>query len=252
MVVDVSGSMAERDFAWQAQAISRLDAVKKVFRLFVEGGEGPGGEKLDGRPNDLIALIAFATRPDTACPLTLSHEVLLKILDAEEPRTVPTEARTNIGDAIAWALQRLQASKIRRKVLVLLSDGEHNVEPPALKPRQGAQLAGNLGVPIYTIDAGGDSDKAAVIQEGGSVADRLAARKALQEIASISKGQYFHAADSSSLLAACAEIDRLERQQIQSFQYRRYHEMFAWFGLAALLLWVTITVLEATIWRKLP
>ena len=45
----------------------------------------------------------------------------------------------------------------RRKVLVLLSDGEHNVPPPALKPRQAAQLAGNLDVPIYVIDAGGEA-----------------------------------------------------------------------------------------------
>src|SRR4051794_34836752 len=35
MAVDVSGSMAERDFDWGGEPISRLEAVKKVFRLFV-------------------------------------------------------------------------------------------------------------------------------------------------------------------------------------------------------------------------
>ena len=37
MLVDVSGSMATHDFDWQGAPISRLDAVKRVFRLFVAG-----------------------------------------------------------------------------------------------------------------------------------------------------------------------------------------------------------------------
>src|SRR5947209_17625813 len=47
MVVDVSGSMGEHDFVWDGAAVSRLDAVKHVFRLFVEGGKG-GGRTADG------------------------------------------------------------------------------------------------------------------------------------------------------------------------------------------------------------
>src|SRR3982750_3677398 len=71
MLVDVSGSMAERDFDWAGEPITRLDAVKKVFRLFVAGGAaGPGGPPFEGRPTDLIGLVTFATRPETACPLT--------------------------------------------------------------------------------------------------------------------------------------------------------------------------------------
>src|SRR5205823_434473 len=99
--------------------------------------------------------IAFARFPETVAPLTLSHGALLSLLDAEEPRSVPEEADTNVGDALAWGVEKLRAAGDGRKVLVLLSDGEHNVPPPALKPRQAAQLAANLGVPVYTIDAGG-------------------------------------------------------------------------------------------------
>ncbi len=40
MAVDVSGSMGEHDFLWDGAPVSRLDAVKQVFRLFVEGGNG--------------------------------------------------------------------------------------------------------------------------------------------------------------------------------------------------------------------
>jgi len=54
------------------------------------------------------------------------------------------------------------------------------------------------------------------------------------------------------LLDVCQQIDRLERVQIESFQYRRYYEAFAWLALTSLLVWMTILVLETTVWRKIP
>src|SRR5262249_20199084 len=119
MAVDVSRSMNDRDFLWNDEPISRLDAVKKVFRLFVVGGEAPGGQRLDGRPNDVVGLVTFAARPETACPLTLNHDVLLKILEAEEPRRLAGEGTTNLGDGIAWSLHRLAQAPTQRKILVL-------------------------------------------------------------------------------------------------------------------------------------
>ncbi len=254
MLVDVSGSMAEADFEWQEDRISRLEAVKRVFTLFVAGGDGPAGEQLEGRPDDLIGLIAFATRPESRCPLTLSHSVLLRMLQAEEPRKGPTESQTNIGDAIAWGLHRLESAGPRRKVMLLLSDGEHNVPPPALKPRQAAQLAASLGVPIYAIDASGDTADSASEREGmvDTPADRMNGERTLQAVAQITRGRYFRAQDTQALLAVCQEIDRVERHEIQTFQYRRYHEGYAWFGLASFALLCGIGVLEMTIWRRVP
>jgi Ca-activated chloride channel family protein len=257
IALDVSGSMAERDFTWKDPAtgkeeqVSRLEAVKRAFRLFVAGGDGPGGERLEGRGNDLIALVAFATRPETACPLTLSHSVLLKILDEQQPRSLPEEARTNIGDALAWTLYRLQSAGGRRKVIVLFTDGEHNVGPPALKPTQAAQLAGNLGVPVYVIDAGSD-EQGKEDAEGGSAKDRLEAKQTMEKVARITKGQYFAARDARALVEVCARIDELERQRIESFQYRRYHEAYAWPALAALALFAAVSALEMTFWRRIP
>src|ERR1043165_702391 len=81
MIVDVSASMETEDFAWENTNVSRLLGVQKLFRLFVAGGKGPDGVELKGRPNDLIALVTFATHPDTACPLTLEHATLLSIAE---------------------------------------------------------------------------------------------------------------------------------------------------------------------------
>ena len=254
MAVDVSGSMAENDFDWNGRRVTRLDAVKEVFRLFVEGGLGPGGETFDGRKNDLLALVTFATRPETACPLTLSRSVVLKLLEAEQPRKLPTESQTNIGDAVAWALLRLDSAGARRKVIVLLTDGEHNVSGPALKPRQAAQLAARMQVPIYAINAGGESGEPEADPEGvnKSAADRATAEQVLQTVARLSGGKYFRAQDTKALLAVCQEIDRLERREIQSFQYRRYHEGYHWFALAGFAFLVGIAVLEMTVWQRVP
>src|SRR5262249_47511642 len=208
MIVDVSGSMKEADFEWQKLPTTRLDAVKKVFRLFVAGGEGPEGVTLEGRPNDLIGLVVFAEYPETICPLTLSHSVLLRLLEAEQAR--PEE--TNIGDAIALAVYRIKDVPVRRKVLVLLTDGYHNAQSEkALKPRQAAQLAANLGIPVYTIDAGRESGL-----EGETPQARAMAVETLQVVARISGGRYFQASDAQGLLAAYQTIDRLEREEIES------------------------------------
>ncbi|HWG42955.1 MAG TPA: VWA domain-containing protein [Gemmataceae bacterium] len=270
LLVDVSGSMAERDFDWRGEPISRLEAVKKVFHLFVSGGtgaedtgDGTALAKFQGRPTDLLGLVTFATRPETACPLTLSHSVLLRLLDAEQPRSIPGESETNISDAVAMGLHRLRGVGPRRKVLVLLSDGEHNVPQPqsGWTPRQAAQVANGLHVPIYTIDAGGPgaSIKESKAKEGSELErtaspgeTRAQAVRTLEELAHITHGKYFQAHDTKGLLAACQSIDTLERTDIQSFQYRRYHEGYPWFALAAFVLFSTAVGLERTIWRRIP
>ncbi|HTK78761.1 MAG TPA: VWA domain-containing protein [Gemmataceae bacterium] len=247
VVVDVSGSMAEADFPWGGATISRLAAAKRAFRLFVSGGE-ENGVTLPGRPADEIGVIAFAVNPEDTCPLTLDHPTLLQLLDAEEPRGVP-DTGTNIGDAIAWGLNRLSAAGDRRKVLVLLSDGEHNVPAPALTPRQAAQIAANRSVPIYTIDAGGSTAPDARPEDAAA---RALGRKALESVAAMTNGKSFVAHDSAALLAACSAIDRLERKPIESFQYRRYAEGYPACAAIALACFAAVLGLEATRWRRVP
>src|SRR5438105_189449 len=85
IALDVSGSMAEADFPWHGAAVPRLEAAKRAFRLLVAGGSADGAT-LPGRANDQVGLVAFAAQPEDTAPLTLAHDVLLQLLDAEEPR----------------------------------------------------------------------------------------------------------------------------------------------------------------------
>ena len=54
MCIDRSGSMQALDFMLDGQRVDRLTAVKHVFRDFLVGDD-----QLPGRPDDLVALIAF-------------------------------------------------------------------------------------------------------------------------------------------------------------------------------------------------
>ena len=150
-------------------------------------------------------------------------------------RGVPGESETNISDGVALGLQRLQSAGSRRKVLVSLTDGEHNVPNPRSEwtPRQAAQIAASLGVPIYTIDAGGEGGGVSEGDGDSSPLVRQRAVETLQDMAKITHGQYYRAGDTAGLLDAYRSIDRLERSGVESYQYRRYHEGYPWFAGAA-------------------
>ncbi len=251
LVCDVSGSMATPDFTWESTApsISRLDAAKRSFLLFVDGGTAPDGTKFDGRPADAIALVTFAAWPQTECPLTLNHTVLAAIFDAQKPRD-GLDAGTNVGDAIAEGVLRLEGATNGRRVMILISDGEHNAaKSDVLKPRQSAQLAANLGIPIYTIDCGGEPKAGETTDDAKQ---RQKGRAVLRAVAERTGGQHFTANGGADLLSVYRAIDAIERQPIVSYQYRRYRELYPWCAAAALGCLVLLQLLEGIAWRRLP
>jgi Ca-activated chloride channel homolog len=254
MIIDVSGSM-DTPVAWAAgqEPIKRLEAAKRAFKLFVAGGEAPDGTKFEARPSDQIGLVALASIPETVCPLTLNHSVLLKV--AEELQVANAlKAGTNVGDALAMAIIRIDAVRgPKTKVIILLSDGEHIQSqdgPDAmLRPREAAQLAANLGYKVYTIDAGGDLPPTAAPDERAA---REEGRQALRDVAEMTGGRSFDANNGAGMLAAYKEIDTLERSPVVTFQYRRYFERYWWCAGAALVMILTAHVLDRTRWRIVP
>ncbi len=253
LVADVSGSMGEADYGVDAtgKPVSRLEAAKGVVRLFVAGGESDG-VRFSGRPADQLGLVGFAAVPRTVCPLTLNHSVLLTLADGLTP-TTGVDAGTNLGDALAEGLLRLDAAGDRRKVLVVLSDGEQNADragPDApLKPRQAAQLAANLRIPVHCIDCGGEA-KAGASDEAAK--QRADGRQTLQAVAALTGGRFLAADDPAGLRAAYQELDALETAPAVSFRYRRYHDYGPACGLAGLGLLAVAALLEATRWRRRP
>lgn len=250
MVVDRSGSMQARDFVADDVSVSRLDAVKDVFREFVLGGSIGRG-----REDDLIGLVSFARYADGLCPLTLDHRNLTAILEDLEIATERGEDGTAIGEGLALAVERLRRNPARSKAAILLTDGVNNAGD--IEPLQAAELAAQHGIRVYAIGAGRNGFAPVPVQtRGGRVVLRRAYveidERTLEQIAERTGGRYFHATDLDGLEQVLAEIDALERSEISEVRYLEYREHYAAFVGSALGLMAFSALLSGTLLRRLP
>lgn len=243
LVIDNSYSMRTTDYDLGNESISRLDAVKHAVRLFIAGGE----HGLTGRPDDRIGIITFARDPDVICPATLDHA---SVLDALKHIQLAPPVGTNIGDALAWALDRLRHDPAKEKIVVLLSDGSHNVKD-GLPPLEAAKLAADLRVRVYTIGAVGNrfgkerkGSLAAFVRRAQSRPNQASEdsvdEPVMQKIAEATGGKYFRATDTNGLTSIYQEIDRLETTDLEQTVRGAYRDWF----LAALAPAIVLLVLE--------
>jgi Ca-activated chloride channel family protein len=250
MIVDRSGSMQARDFVEGETSLSRLDAVKGVFRDFVLGGRFS-----PGRPEDLIGLVGFARYADALCPLTLDHGNLTAILDDVQIVEERSEDGTAIGEGLALGVERLRRRTATSKVAILLSDGVANAGE--IGPLQAADLAAAHGIRVYTIGAGRTGYAPIPVQTWGgrTVLQRAFVEideKTLEGIADRTGGRYFHATDAAGLEQTLAEIDALERSEISEVRYLEYRYHYAAFVKSALALILVATLLSGSALRTLP
>ncbi|MBF0435544.1 MAG: VWA domain-containing protein [Magnetococcales bacterium] len=258
LVIDRSGSMDARDFVEGDYSVSRLDALKKVIGDFIRGGGGVG----QGRPNDLIGIVAFGTYADSISPLTLDHANLMAILDQVQVAREPSEANTAIGEGLALAVERLrlldeetQKKKVRSKVIILLSDGANNAGD--IEPMQAAELAAGHNILVYAIAAGSTGyapiplptpdGRLQLVREYMEVDE-----KTLGDVAKRTGGRFYHAGNVEELIHIYQEIDRLEKSEISEVRYVQYRELYAPFVVVAMLLMMVAAVLQVTWLRRLP
>ena len=205
---------------------NRLEAVKEVAAAFVEG-----------RELDRIGLIAFAAMPFTKCPPTLDYPWLLDRIAELETGELPDG--TAIGTALASAINRLKDSETTSKVIILLSDGTNTTGDIA--PLDAAPLAKELGIKVYTIAAGSDGPVRVPVQDMfGQTLYRTTRipvdTDTLSRIAELTGGTFFRAQDATELEKVFAEIDELERSEIELTEYTLYTEQFLWFAATGLTL----------------
>ena len=238
MAVDVSTSMLAEDF----KPNNRLEAAKEVAAEFIKG-----------RKNDLIGLVVFAGKSFTQCPLTLDYGVLVTFLERIKAGMV--EDGTAIGMGLANAINRLQDSKAKSKVIVLLTDGMNN--RGQIDPITAAKAARALGIKIYTIGAGTDGmapypvDDPLFGKRYVSVPVEID-EESLTEVANLTGGKYFRAKDTKSLKSIYQEIDLMEKTKIEVKEYTRYTELFMFFLIPAILVFLLEIILSQTIFRKIP
>ncbi len=237
LALDISVSMLARDFE-----PNRLAASKSVAASFVSE-----------RPHDRIGLVVFAGESYTQCPLTTDQAVLQLFLSTLQCGLI--ENGTAIGMGLANAVKRLNDSKSKSKIVILLTDGENN--QGHTQPLQAAALAQKLGVKVYTIGVGtkGRALSPTRLNLDGTYMYNWVNvnidEQLLQKISKETGGQYFRAKDINELKNIYAQIDLLETSKIEMTTIKRYKELFHSFVWAAILLLIVELILVHTVFKTI-
>ncbi len=236
LLLDVSGSMLAEDFK-----PNRIGAAKSVAASFV-----------DGRISDRIGLVVFAGESFTQCPLTMDYRVLKELLSGVKSGLL--EDGTAIGMAIANGVNRLKDSQAESKVMILLTDGVNN--RGEIDPLTATQIARNYGIKIYTVGVGTMGTAPYPVQTPfGTRYQNVPVEvdeETLKKVAAMTRGRFYRATDNRKLEAIYAEIDELEKTEMEVRVYRKYAELFyGWIGLALFLV-VLEFGLSNTLFRKIP
>jgi Ca-activated chloride channel family protein len=234
VAIDNSSSMNAVDFPTDhgTRRIARLEAAKETFSRFVEG-----------RSDDLIGLVVFANYQDLVCPPVLDHSWLLDHVRVVRSAK-PGEDGTNIGDAIALGLDALRYTTPKKKVLVLLTDGNNEPGvPDPLDPEKAAIIARDFGVTVHTIAIGrldGIPRTVAPDTPVPAMADGSGPNFALLDrLAELTGGRSFSATNVDALDKVFERIDALEKSPVRGTTVTRYEEHYwrcAGFALAMLVL----------------
>jgi Ca-activated chloride channel family protein len=251
IAIDLSTSMWAHDFEVKGVRQDRLTVVRSVVEDFIEA-----------RPHDRIGLIAFAAEPYLVSPLTLNHDWLLRRLDQLEIGQI--EDGTAIGSAIGTATNRLRDIPAKSKSIILVTDGANN--RGQIEPKAAAEAAKAYGIKIYAIGVGQagmvpfparfDNAGQPVRMRNGQIYLRNARSdidlETLEELADTTLGRYFHATDERSLREIYAEIDRMEKTEVEIQVRRIYTEAFPLAIAIGLALLAIDILLARTLFRRLP
>ncbi len=236
MSLDISGSMLAEDFK-----PNRLEAAKDMAMDFIAD-----------RPQDRIGLVIFAGESFTQCPLTTTHQELMRLFG--QVNTEMLTDGTAIGNGLATSINRLKDSKAASKVIILLSDGVNN--SGEVSPLTAADIAKKFDIRVYTIGVGSEGTAPFPVKTAfGTRYQNMEVKideAVLAQIAEMTGGQYFRATDEQKLRKIYEEIDKLEKTIIKEKKYTSTEERFFWFALIAALLLIAEAILRNTLFKQMP
>jgi len=223
LVLDMSSSMQAEDLK-----PNRFEAARSVATDFI-----------NKRVSDRIGLVTFALKSFTVVPPTLDYRLLKQLLENLEMGII--EDGTAIGMGIATAINRLKDSQAKSKVIILLTDGQNNAGE--IDPVTAADLAVTYGIKIYTIGAGTRGTAPFPIQDPifGRRYQNVPVNideEMLTQIATMTDGKYFRATDTEELQQIYNQIDELEKTEIEEIIYTDYKDLYVYFLLASIALFV--------------
>ncbi len=237
LVLDTSTSMKAQDFR-----PNRFEAARRVASEFISN-----------RLSDRIGLIVFAAQAFTQTPLTLDYEFLQEMLTQVEVGAI--DDGTAIGTALVTAVNRLKDSEATSKVVILLTDGQNN--RGEIDPGTAADVAGTMGVRVYTIGVGARGTAPYTTNDpfSGRRVTQVPVQideETLRNVAGKTGGQYFRATNTQALRTIYDEIGQLEKTKVEERIYTNYAELFHLFLWPAFILIMLEILLGTTRLRAMP
>jgi len=237
IAIDVSASMLARDLK-----PNRLEALKKVASRFIQA-----------RPNDRLGLVEYAGESYTKTPLTSDKNIVLSSLKSIKYNTTITGG-TAIGMGLATSVNRLKESRAKGKVIILLTDGVNN--SGFIDPKIASELAVEFGIKVYTIGLGSNGmalSPISILPNGSFQYGNIQVEideDLLNQIAETTGGKYFRATSNTKLEEIYAEINKLEKTEIEETKYKSYNELFRPLILAAFGLLLFELLLRYTVYKS--
>lgn len=234
LALDISGSMASKDFQ-----PSRFEVAKDVAVKFV-----------NQRENDNMGLVVFAGESLSLMPLTYDRAALINAIQNVELGDLMDG--TAIGDGLASAINRIISGKAKSKSIILLTDGTNNAgEVP---PSTAAVIAKQNGIKVYTIGVGTNGTIQITDPYGFSTTtlETKIDEQSLKSIAEQTGGKFFRAKDEKMLQNVFREIDSLEKTKLDVENFTRTDEAFFPWVLAAAICYILSMTLRYTVLRRVP
>lgn len=239
LVVDRSGSMAIPDMDGDE---TRMAVVKEVVADFAQ-------RRMTDRDGaaDAVGLMSFALYPELVAPFTLDDHALLAFLEGVDVVRREAEDGTAIGTALAKGTSLIGESQAKSRVIVLLTDGENNVND--ISPLQAAEFAASQDVRVYTILAG--RYQYTFDRFGRRVAREIELDPTeLKAIAEQTGGRFYRARDREELEGVYAEIEELERTEREVVRTLLTYDLYPHWLAGGLLSYLLAQLLTTTWLRR--
>jgi Ca-activated chloride channel family protein len=226
--LDVSNSMLAEDVA-----PNRLEKAKQMLSRLT-----------DGFSNDKVGLIVFAGDAFTQLPITSDYISAKMFLSSINPSMVSAQG-TAIGAAINLAVRSFTPSEASDKTIILITDGENHEDDAIGAAKNAADRGINVNIVGMGLPQGSPiplsvgSNNFMKDNQGNVVITRLN-EQMCQDIAAAGNGMYVRADNTNSALRALqAEIEKMNKAEIESKVYTEFDEQFhvlAWIVLFILII----------------
>ena len=235
IALDVSNSMMAEDIQ-----PNRLERAKRAISRLV-----------DRLKDDKIGLIVFAGEAYIQLPLTSDYNSAKLFLESVNTQVVPRQG-TAIGAAVNMAIRSFTPDADASKAIVIITDGENHEDDPVAA----AQEAVNNGIVVHTIGMGlpqgspipvmSDGQTDYMRDNDGNVVVTKLDEVMLEKIATAGNGIYVRANNAQiGLNALFDEINKMNKEEMETVVFSEYEDQFQYFfGAGLLLLLLEFIILE--------